>query len=381
MEGFFRELHHFVTFTPSVERKVDERTRHLIDNWRTPKGRGIDTQMIEYERHGIRHHLLLRIGCAEGGELLTPLVDLVSKVDFHWTKRLAREAERTGREVSAMFLRVAQHTEIDTDRTWNEIAIRIASTTTIDRASVHATATTNALERFPVFWISNPFAASIIYEDDMHRGCRRTRLAEMTRIGSSRLSRSSTAEHALKYCQTIIIWYHFLESNGSNVKLRTGSAHVGISLVGTNYDITRFSYSEIASCHTRISSEKLIAEGKTCHIGEIRWVVITLLRTKFFTGKSEEIFPAWCAAHPEETPDVIVLDPPRKGCDAALLEALKACRPEKIVYVSCNSATLARDLKILADGYLLDRVCPVDMFPQGIHCGVAVSLSRAGSKR
>ena len=49
MEGFFRELHHFVTFTPSVERKVDERTRHLINNWRTPKSRGIDTQVIEYE--------------------------------------------------------------------------------------------------------------------------------------------------------------------------------------------------------------------------------------------------------------------------------------------------------------------------------------------
>ena len=99
---------------------------------------------------------------------------------------------------------------------------------------------------------------------------------------------------------------------------------------------------------------------------------------EFFVGKSEEVFPAHLAAHPEETPDVVMLDPPRAGCGGALLDALLACRPERIVYVSCNSATLARDLKILCEGggYRLEKVCPVDMFPQTMHIETVVQLSK-----
>ncbi len=97
----------------------------------------------------------------------------------------------------------------------------------------------------------------------------------------------------------------------------------------------------------------------------------------FFVGSSEEIFPDYCRKHPEETPDVVVLDPPRKGCDKALLDALTVCSPSRIVYVSCNSATLARDLKILYNGgYRLKRVCPVDMFPQGVHVETVCLLSK-----
>ena len=99
---------------------------------------------------------------------------------------------------------------------------------------------------------------------------------------------------------------------------------------------------------------------------------------EFCVGKSEEVFPAHLAAHPEETPDVVMLDPPRAGCGGALLEALLACRPERIVYVSCNSATLARDLKILCGGgkYRLQKVCPVDMFPQTTHVETVALLSK-----
>lgn len=99
---------------------------------------------------------------------------------------------------------------------------------------------------------------------------------------------------------------------------------------------------------------------------------------EFFVGKSEEVFPAHLAAHPEETPDVVVLDPPRAGCGGALLDALHACRPERIVYVSCNSATLARDLKILCEGggYRPERVCPVDMFPQTTHVETVVLMTK-----
>jgi 23S rRNA (uracil1939-C5)-methyltransferase len=97
---------------------------------------------------------------------------------------------------------------------------------------------------------------------------------------------------------------------------------------------------------------------------------------EFYVGKAEQIFPDFCLKHPGEAPDAVVLDPPRKGCDPALLEALTACRPAKIVYVSCNSATLARDIRILgAGGYRLEKICPVDMFPQTVSCECAALLS------
>lgn len=76
-------------------------------------------------------------------------------------------------------------------------------------------------------------------------------------------------------------------------------------------------------------------------------------------------------------PDIIVVDPPRKGCDAALLEFIASRSPSRIVYVSCNSATLARDLKILArKDYHPVKIRCCDMFPHTIHCEVVALLSR-----
>ena len=76
-------------------------------------------------------------------------------------------------------------------------------------------------------------------------------------------------------------------------------------------------------------------------------------------------------------PDVIVIDPPRKGCDEALIDTILKAMPLRIVYVSCDPATLSRDLKLLTDGgYSLDEVTPVDMFPHSIHCECAVALHR-----
>ncbi|MBE7056656.1 MAG: 23S rRNA (uracil(1939)-C(5))-methyltransferase RlmD [Ruminococcaceae bacterium] len=79
---------------------------------------------------------------------------------------------------------------------------------------------------------------------------------------------------------------------------------------------------------------------------------------------------------PSFAPDVIVVDPPRKGCDAVALEQVAALKPGKIVYVSCNPATLARDCKILEGlGYKCEIVRPVDMFPQSGHVETVVLLS------
>ena len=89
--------------------------------------------------------------------------------------------------------------------------------------------------------------------------------------------------------------------------------------------------------------------------------------TFFEAGPAEEIIPKWYKEG--KTADVLVVDPPRKGCDEALLQTILEQKPKRIVYVSCNPATLARDLRILEDGgYKTQEVQPVDMFPQTTHC-------------
>lgn len=86
----------------------------------------------------------------------------------------------------------------------------------------------------------------------------------------------------------------------------------------------------------------------------------------FEEGAAEEVMPRW--VHEGIKPDVIVFDPPRKGCDPLLLETAASMRPMRIVYVSCNPATLARDAKYLAElGYKVQEVQPVDMFPHTGH--------------
>jgi len=103
---------------------------------------------------------------------------------------------------------------------------------------------------------------------------------------------------------------------------------------------------------------------------------------EFFTGKAEEVLPAFYAdatSSPEALhPDVIVVDPPRKGCDSACLETMLKMQPERIVYVSCDPATLARDLKFLCEGgsYELKKVVNVDMFGGSLHVETVVSLVR-----
>lgn len=87
---------------------------------------------------------------------------------------------------------------------------------------------------------------------------------------------------------------------------------------------------------------------------------------EFFVGKSEEVIPD--LINKGIVPDVIVVDPPRKGCDVKLLEAIGKAEPKKIVYVSCDPSTLARDLKYMNSvGYNTVEVQPVDMFPQSKH--------------
>ena len=109
---------------------------------------------------------------------------------------------------------------------------------------------------------------------------------------------------------------------------------------------------------------------------------------EFFVGKAEEVLPWWYRENEgaeaglrgegsRTRADVIVVDPPRKGCDEALLDTIVKMQPERVVYVSCDPATLARDLKVLCGkGYELERVRAVDMFPMTVHVETVVLLSQ-----
>ena len=106
-----------------------------------------------------------------------------------------------------------------------------------------------------------------------------------------------------------------------------------------------------------------------------------IANAEFFVGKAEEVLPEFYekekAAGRAATADVIVVDPPRKGCDAMCLDTILKMQPERVVYVSCDSATLARDLKILCEGgYSLMRVRAVDQFAHTGHVETVVLMSK-----
>ena len=113
-----------------------------------------------------------------------------------------------------------------------------------------------------------------------------------------------------------------------------------------------------------------------------------ITNAEFFVGKAEEVLPEFYEKNLANAgndmvngdmlhPDLIVVDPPRKGCDGKCLSTMLKMQPERIVYVSCDSATLARDLRILVDGgYELKKVRAVDQFSHTTHVESVVALTR-----
>jgi len=96
---------------------------------------------------------------------------------------------------------------------------------------------------------------------------------------------------------------------------------------------------------------------------------------EFIVGKSEEVILDLINRGIKA--DVVVVDPPRKGCELSLLEAIREIAPEKVVYVSCDPGTLARDLGILESfGFKTKKVTPIDNFPQSFHVETVVLMSR-----
>ena len=96
--------------------------------------------------------------------------------------------------------------------------------------------------------------------------------------------------------------------------------------------------------------------------------------TTFVPGKAEEVILKW--KEQGIRPDVVMVDPPRKGCDERFIQTLRELQPKKIIYISCNPATQQRDVTQLKDLYDLVEITPVDMFPQTTHVETVVQLVR-----
>lgn len=96
--------------------------------------------------------------------------------------------------------------------------------------------------------------------------------------------------------------------------------------------------------------------------------------TTFVAGPAEKVILDWQRAGIQ--PDVVTVDPPRKGCDPTFIETLKALAPERIVYVSCNPSTQLRDIQLLEDQYRVVEITPVDMFPHTTHVETVALLER-----
>lgn len=101
---------------------------------------------------------------------------------------------------------------------------------------------------------------------------------------------------------------------------------------------------------------------------------------EFFVGKAEEVVPE--IYKEGKRANVVVVDPPRKGCDERVLDTIVKMEPDRVVYVSCNPSTLARDLRYLEDrGYGCEKVQPVDLFPHSVHVECVVLMSKVAPSK
>jgi 23S rRNA (uracil1939-C5)-methyltransferase len=122
-------------------------------------------------------------------------------------------------------------------------------------------------------------------------------------------------------------------------------------------------------------AEVIGIEESSSAIADARINAEGLDQVSFFEGRVEQVLPDL-----EAPLDLVILDPPRSGCRPDVLRALLERSPLRIAYVSCDPATLARDLRVLIDGgYELQEVQPVDMFPQTAHIEAVALLTRAHS--
>ncbi len=214
---------------------------------------------------------------------------------------------------------------------------------------------------------------------------------------------------------------------GSHTKLLWGKEKITDTIGGIHFEISAQSFYQVNSTQTKLLYETALSfadlhGGETvwdmyCGIGTISLFLASAVgqtgrvlgveivpeaianarsnaklngiqNVEFFHGAAEDVFDLdevkEKVGEAGMKADLVVVDPPRKGCDEKLLETMLTMAPEKIVYISCDPATLARDVKRLAEGhdgvkYELKKVRACDMFPQGGHVETIVALHRTNS--
>lgn len=150
----------------------------------------------------------------------------------------------------------------------------------------------------------------------------------------------------------------------------------GLSLKGSEVLVDAYTgVGTFAILLARYVRKVLAVEESKAAVADAKENAAGLDNVEFLLGKTEDVLQGLV-----ETPDALVLDPPRAGCQPRALERLCQLAPPRVAYVSCDAETLARDLKVLCEGpYKLDRVAPLDMFPQTHHveCVAFLTLENA----
>jgi 23S rRNA (uracil1939-C5)-methyltransferase len=218
-----------------------------------------------------------------------------------------------------------------------------------------------------------------------------------------------------KSVKSIVVNYNKADTNtilGKNNKALYGNDYITDKLLGMEYKISPNSFYQINKeqaryLYTKISGLAGLTGKETvydlyCGIGSIgmhlarkaeKVVGVESVRSavrdaranarhnnvkniRFVEGKAEEVTDELVEKYGK--PDVVVVDPPRKGCDEKLLKSILKMGPDKIIYVSCNPSTFARDLKTLCEKgeYSPGKVQPIDMFPFTSHVETVVLMSR-----
>jgi len=183
------------------------------------------------------------------------------------------------------------------------------------------------------------------------------------RIGDIRFAISARSFYQVNPVQTEVLYRKALEYAGLGGQETVIDAYCGI---GT---ISLFLAQRAQQVYGVEIVPEAIADAK--RNAELNGIT----NAEFAVGRAEDLLPLW--RKEGVTADVVVVDPPRKGCDQTLLDTIVAMQPQRVVYVSCNPSTLARDLRVLEDGgYRTVEVQPVDMFPHTGHVECVVRIYR-----
>jgi len=180
-------------------------------------------------------------------------------------------------------------------------------------------------------------------------------------LGKFRYELSARAFFQLNPEQTAKLYDEVKKAAGLTGKEKVVDAYCGVGTIGL------WLAEEAGEIRGMDTVEEAVADAKkNADLNGIRNV-------RYEAGKAEQILPKWIKEG--WRPDVIIVDPPRSGCDARLLETMLKANAKKIIYVSCNPSTLAKDLHVLTKKYDIAYIQPVDMFPQTSHVECVTKLT------